>query len=326
MIRLTAATLLAVAVMATETSARTWTSADGRFTVEAELVAVKRGWVKLRKANGKELTVPLTKFGEADRQFVGEQRQPANDLAAATSVKLDAKAEWSKTMQMDGNGKKLPPNLIVAITLSGKPAAEASYFGLLSVEKAEGDNGAAIELGDGYFFEKSLEGFVKIDRKRSFLNKHPDDGVLVPIELKPSAGKITKIAAVEGSVKIRTGGTRKTIEVGGLADKANTAVDDPALKAAGIEQLKLGKITDEALSYEVRGSHEAIYSVAIVDAVGKSLVNGNSRSASGKQVHCELFYSKKLPADATLKITLLTGTREMEVPFSLKDLPVPPSP
>src|SRR4051794_18610377 len=48
---------------------RTWTSADGKFKVEAELLAVQEGQVSLRVADGTEINVPLTKLSDADRQF-----------------------------------------------------------------------------------------------------------------------------------------------------------------------------------------------------------------------------------------------------------------
>jgi len=246
--------------------------------------------------------------------------------AAATGVTMVAKAEWSSTVCMDETGKEAPPELIVAITLSGKPAAEASAYRFLRVTKAEGDDGAALELGDDFSFDMSFEEFVKVRREDDFSNRHPADGVRVAIELKHPAGKITKIAAIEGSIKLKTGGTRKTIERSGLAGKAGTVIDDPALKAAGIEQLRLGEITAKKLSLEIRGNDEAIDSIQIVDAAGEKLNNVKGRSSSGKQVQYDLFCDEKLPADAALKITLLINTRELDVPFRFQDLAVPPVP
>lgn len=51
-------------------SAREWTSSDGKFTVEAELVEFANGMVRLKKDNGKEITVPLQKLSLLDREFV----------------------------------------------------------------------------------------------------------------------------------------------------------------------------------------------------------------------------------------------------------------
>lgn len=53
---------------------RTWTSANGKFSVEATLVRVQGDAVVLRKQDGKLVTVPLAQLSAEDRQFV-EDRQ-----------------------------------------------------------------------------------------------------------------------------------------------------------------------------------------------------------------------------------------------------------
>ena len=49
---------------------RTWTSADGRFTVEAEFVKAIGGKVTLRKRDGTKITVPMKKLSEDDRRVI----------------------------------------------------------------------------------------------------------------------------------------------------------------------------------------------------------------------------------------------------------------
>jgi hypothetical protein len=47
---------------------RKWTSADGKFSIEAKFVRIQDGNVVLiRKDNGKEISVPLDKLGASDR-------------------------------------------------------------------------------------------------------------------------------------------------------------------------------------------------------------------------------------------------------------------
>lgn len=57
-------------VVATPVSARKWTSTSGKFSVEAELLEVKDGSVRLKKRDGKIVTVPLAKLSKADREHV----------------------------------------------------------------------------------------------------------------------------------------------------------------------------------------------------------------------------------------------------------------
>ena len=49
---------------------RTWTDATGKFRTEAEYLGLDDGKVKLKKANGKVITVPLEKLSEADQEYV----------------------------------------------------------------------------------------------------------------------------------------------------------------------------------------------------------------------------------------------------------------
>jgi hypothetical protein len=56
--------------LALPASARRWTSADGRFTVDAELVEVTDGQVTLKKRTGETITVPVEKLSELDRRWL----------------------------------------------------------------------------------------------------------------------------------------------------------------------------------------------------------------------------------------------------------------
>ncbi|MBN1590210.1 MAG: hypothetical protein JW888_11905 [Pirellulales bacterium] len=68
--------LLAAASMA---AARTWTSANGKFTIEATLADFKDGQVTLKKDDGGQITVPLSKFSAKDREFVKKQFPQAGE-------------------------------------------------------------------------------------------------------------------------------------------------------------------------------------------------------------------------------------------------------
>ncbi|QDU73926.1 hypothetical protein Pan97_09260 [Bremerella volcania] len=70
---LTAVLLLLVASIA---SARTWKSADGGYSVEAELVKVDGDKVALKRADGQVITVPLNRLSTEDQQFIKSQDMP----------------------------------------------------------------------------------------------------------------------------------------------------------------------------------------------------------------------------------------------------------
>jgi WD40 repeat protein len=53
--------------------AREWTSSNGKFTIEAEFVAVKSGKVVLEKPDGTFVSVPLDKLSPKDQAFVASE-------------------------------------------------------------------------------------------------------------------------------------------------------------------------------------------------------------------------------------------------------------
>ncbi len=79
--------LIVVSVAATITGevfaeqSRTWTSADGKFTVEAELFEVGEEGVRLRKADGTVISVPLAKLSKQDRDYVTQaKKSPPSEI------------------------------------------------------------------------------------------------------------------------------------------------------------------------------------------------------------------------------------------------------
>jgi hypothetical protein len=80
-------------------AARTWKSADGRFSTEAELIGLEDGKAQLKKTDGKVVQVPLRSLSAADQEYVhkrypetagrsGEEdeSEPADKPSAAKAV------------------------------------------------------------------------------------------------------------------------------------------------------------------------------------------------------------------------------------------------
>jgi len=59
---------------APEPKARTWTSADGKFTVEAEFGGAIGSKVTLRKTDGSVITLDADKLSDADREWIGKRK------------------------------------------------------------------------------------------------------------------------------------------------------------------------------------------------------------------------------------------------------------
>lgn len=85
------AALLILVTGAAFAEVRTWSSAGGKFQVEAEMVSIQDDKVLLRSTDGKELSVPLNKLSEADREFV--KARLANDATASGKAGEDGAAK-----------------------------------------------------------------------------------------------------------------------------------------------------------------------------------------------------------------------------------------
>ena len=77
-------------IAAAPASARKWTNKTGSFSVEAELVEAKDGSVKLKKPNGKIITMPVSELSKADRNYLTERakkpRAAGHRAAVATGL------------------------------------------------------------------------------------------------------------------------------------------------------------------------------------------------------------------------------------------------
>ncbi|NQT11263.1 MAG: tetratricopeptide repeat protein, partial [Planctomycetes bacterium] len=104
--------LLALAVLATSNSGvfgREWSDSVGGFKVEAELVDLEKGEVRLLREDGKLLSIPLERLSVSDRKYVYVQmgRQPAAHATAKRIVRgerledLEPPRRWALLIGVD---------------------------------------------------------------------------------------------------------------------------------------------------------------------------------------------------------------------------------
>lgn len=60
------------AVAADSSRLRFWTDATGQHRIEAELVAVKEGWVRLKRASGESVSLPIARLSQLDQDYVAQ--------------------------------------------------------------------------------------------------------------------------------------------------------------------------------------------------------------------------------------------------------------
>lgn len=85
---------------------RTWTDSTGQYKTQAEFVELKDGQVTLKKQDGRALTLPLSRFSEADQKLIRDALQTGGprtgadghavaDWTAVRPVALKAPLDWS---------------------------------------------------------------------------------------------------------------------------------------------------------------------------------------------------------------------------------------
>lgn len=85
---------------------RTWTDDSGRFTVEAELDSIDGDNIRLKRADGKIVRLPLSKLSEADKKYVSELKsenpfeKPEDENPFEGAISEEKKPELSRTEQM----------------------------------------------------------------------------------------------------------------------------------------------------------------------------------------------------------------------------------
>jgi N-acyl-D-amino-acid deacylase len=91
--------LLLLAVCPPELLAKKWTDATGQHTVEAEFVELQDGKVRLRKADGTLMALPLERLSQADQRWVQHH-------VAGVSNKLTTADEPSETTEVQAAHKR----------------------------------------------------------------------------------------------------------------------------------------------------------------------------------------------------------------------------
>jgi thiol-disulfide isomerase/thioredoxin len=163
---------------------RTWTSADGKFKVEAELLSVQDGQVSLRKADGTEIIVPLTKLSDADRQFAkgrasrtpalvpAADEAPAAKKKASTADKRQAPKKPATTTPIDTIREvaekfyndlrtKERETAAASLTAEGQKLAAEKKSSLASLPSPD-DGSAALKIGKPKIVGKQAEVPVQV--------------------------------------------------------------------------------------------------------------------------------------------------------------------
>jgi hypothetical protein len=271
------------------------------------------------------LLFPLCVVGSA---WADEVKVQPVSISESRQLKLKTEEKKDAGFSFSTN----EPELTLQIELVGPAAGAATHWGKLKIKTARVDHGDALELRPAGYHDPS-EDFVQIDRNMMFFGQDTPsaDQLLLDLKFNCPPRAATKLSLLEGQLALRVG-KRKTVLVDGLRAKEGQAVEDQILKAAGVS-LRLTKPASEgfmapdeptkSITFKLAGVLDAVLEVDVVDAGGKSIKAGHMSSGSDTEMSYVVQSEDTLPADAKLKLTVITDRRDVEVPFRLENIPLP---
>ncbi len=184
------AVVLILAVCTPVAFTRTWTDSTGKHTVEGEFVDLKDGTVRLKKEDGKTITIPIETLSEADRDFVKAQNgaNVVNDevrtKAARESLQLLGTCLFVSVSQTTIDMKEARKVLQV---LLGKSIADALPGAVHFLAGREKELTIACSKTPDISAVKEIMGKERSTRVRGVLREQ--DGLLVSLDMYEGAEK-----------------------------------------------------------------------------------------------------------------------------------------
>ena len=224
--------------------------------------------------------------------------------------------------------------LTVTIELRGDAVPHATHYGKVVLEGKD-SKGEAIVLHESYAagLTDLRTEMTQIDRNMMYLGRNdvPEDVIQVELKCALPARDATALRDMRGKIKLRSG-KPEDVPVSNLADSRGKKIEHPTLARAGLEILvvasKGGSMMASGdpsrnLTLMVSGESEAMMDLDLVDAQGEALHNSTMWSTIGSSTQYTLMCEKPLPDDASLKVTVLTQSRTIDVPFHFTNIPLP---
>lgn len=240
---------------------------------------------------------------------------PAQAAAAPVARPVEVHDERVKTLEKTlfaGSNA-----LTVRGVLQGPAVKQASKFGNLKVSEAKDDTGAdLIVKGDSF----AATNRPDLNAISDFARK--DDKLNFDIKLKTPI-RAAKSISVKGTIDLVVGGARVNADFPKVKALANSELKHAELTALGLK-FKLAKV-EKSISYTMEGNEALIEEIVLLDKAGKKIESqGTSSFSFGKgPKNYDLGFGQAIDPDATLRITLLKGAKQVAVPFAFDKLELP---
>lgn len=324
--------ILLVAILSCSTAvADTWTSASGKFKIEASFVQLKDGKIQLKRDdNDKLLWVELAKLSKADQEKANRLAANDSDSSPTKPEGLAQQVEVAVKMELDEHF----PNrraMKFSITATGEPAADAFLYGKFKFKKFLDASGQAVVYEEDTFGFREMSESMETVNRDGPIDHHPKAGVAFDFEIEPE-DLPQKLSLIKGEFQLATGGTRSIVKVENIASMINKKVQDKLLKKARIKVAVANPPSSNrgvGIMFVVSGKRETMTSLRVLNEDGEAFEEqtGTGKTTSNGIVDYEFYFAGgELPDGATLYIELVENPETIKVPFEFKNLDVPQPP
>ena len=238
------------------------------------------------------------------------------------NLNVSARAQWSKFPYENENARDLE----LLIEAKGEAAATAVRFGLLKMQTCETDKGPIETKEENFRMQDITKEFAKVKRsEQEFFNEHPKDGVRVVLKFEHPNEELSRFETVKGEFKIKTGGSRQTIELADVFQTLDKNIDDPKLKALGLE-VKPNR--DEGnVRIGLQGKLDSVVKVHLLDQRGNKPdgLLGTSWGGAGNAFSYNFQFENdaSIPANLMFRIDVAEDLEELAIPFDLQKVDIP---
>jgi len=288
----------------------------------------------------------LNSAGSAGSSEPDKTIEPPPATAQAQNLSTTGSARISSTVEFDfDTNKELPRAIELLVDVTGDQAKNASGFGFVTLNSATDANGADLKLRQQQIDPFGGDGFETINRDDFFV-KHPADGCRVTVKIEPPAKAAAKIAAVDGTVKLRIIDSASQVLVDDAKSLLGKNISSPELTQAGyalrLEEsdekfgdvvVKQWKLIWENVPADsrIREAHLAsggkgLQSPQLVDAQGKVIYtfDGKDPGLGGGKFSWSMAIQEDtpIPDGIRLQFTINEKVNIVDVPFKLTDIAI----
>lgn len=235
-------------------------------------------------------------------------------LSENRSVQLK---ELDFTEQVGSDGSLMTLTLL----LSGPEVAEATHYGQVDVTEVRDDTGASLAPPRRTF--PAQAGFQELDREHMWFlaDNPPEDKIKVDIRLEGTDRGARRLASIKGSLQLRTTATESfTVE-----PVAGQSVEHALLERAGAT-LEIRQINDQNGRVQLAATDPdgLLGDPEIVNADGEDITMGTASFGFNDRKTIQLDpQDQTLPEGAKIRVHVITGREDLQVPFEFEDLPLP---